>query len=154
MVPSKLSTADGQGVPQLPPSSPSYCRHWRRRPSNDVYVPDNGSKERNCVQPGGPIVSLRGSSSARLGGTAMAPTRSTVSGLSVAGGPPSDRFAAAGPSSVGVRFSCPRTDFSSGVEGLISAAGGLSSAPTLFDGSAISPRDVLSLSSAVARLST
>ena len=139
-------------------ASLSHYRHWRRRPSKVVYVPDTGSKERNCVQPGGPIVGLRGSSSARLGGTRVAPTRSTgsISGLSVAGGTPSDCFDAAGLSSVEVRFSSLRTVFSSRAEGVVSAAGGFSSVPTdsLFDGPAISGRAILRLSSALARLST
>ena len=155
MVPSKLSTAR-QGFPSLPPSSPSYCRHWRRRPSKVVYVPDAGSKERNCVQPVGPIVSLRGSSSARLGGTGIAPTRSTdsICGLSVAEGAPSDCFAVAGLSSAEVWFSSLRTGFFSEADGLVSARG-FSSAPTdsLFGGATISARAVLRLSSAVAKLS-
>src|ERR1700724_597107 len=72
-------------------------------------IPDR--KSGTACSRGGPIVGLRGSSSARLGGTRVAPTRSTgsISGLSVAGGTPSDCFAAAGLSSVEVRFSSLRT---------------------------------------------
>ena len=77
----------------------------------------------------------------------MAPTRSTDSALSVAEGSPTDRFALAGLSSVEVRFSSLRTGVSSGAgtDGLVSAAAGFSSAPTLVDGPATSPRDVFEI---------
>jgi hypothetical protein len=70
------------------------------------------------VQPRGPIMGLRGSSSARLGG--IAPTRSagSLSGSLLAGGWPSTCFASAGVSGVEVRLASMRVGFSSGVEGV------------------------------------
>ena len=101
------------------------------------------------MQPG-PTAELCGSSSARLGATGIVPTRSAGSG-----GTPSDCFAAAKLSDVGVRFSS-LADFSSEAEGLVSDTGDFSSAPTdpFFGCAAISARAVFKLSTAVARLST
>ena len=77
-----------------------YCWHGRRRPSKVVYVPDTGSKERNCVQPRGPTADLRRSSSDGLGATGIAPTRSPGSGSSL-----SDCFALAELPVAELRFS-------------------------------------------------
>lgn len=102
------------------------------------------------------MLGLRGSSSARLAGAGTDPTRSpdSASGMLVDAGAP-DCFAAAGLSGVKVRFSFLPIGFSSATKGMGFAPGGVSSARTasLLDGSAISARDVLRLSRALARLS-
>jgi len=105
---------------------PSYCRHWRRRPSKVVYVPDTGSNERNCVQPAGPIARF---ARIKLSSPWEEPELLQLDQLIQYAGCRSRKarrpIALLQPDSQApeVWFSSLRTGFSSGPRGLVSAGG-------------------------------